>query len=101
MAKWNYVEEEGKTLRKLIDGNNHVEILKLIHKIAEKYSKITFDEEEFCNGFGELAMLIDGEWLYKDEELADYNWASWDELIDSRLYDLYNACDSYRVFLSL
>ena len=101
MTRWKYTEKQGTELRRLIDENNHKETLKLIHTIAEKYSKITFDEEEFCNGFGELAMLIEGEWEYTDKELFDYEWESWTDLVDARLHDLYNACDEYGVFLSL
>ena len=101
IRNWKYVEKLGSDLRKLIADSKHKEILKMIYEISSKYADLTNDVEEYGNDFVELRMLVDGEWDYKDEELSEYNWESWTELVDDRLYSLYNACDKYDVFLSL
>lgn len=103
VSTWNWREDKGTELRKLIAKGDHKEVIKLIYEIATKYATrvVGMCPSEHDNDFKQLSLLTDREWELDDEFLRVEMETDWDELVDNRLYDLYEACDKFRVFLML
>lgn len=108
MTKWKKTIEEGIALRKLIDGEetpeNQTNILDMVYKIINQFHDEKFEEKypylyELSWNWDGFTGELDFEY-YESGELAEY-YDSFTDYVNSKLTDLYDACDYDEVFLAL
>lgn len=108
---WNYhLEEEGKKLRQLVDGEetyeNSATCLDQLRVCCKKVMNILEgrDKELYYFDFEELYELMDGEpeiLRTNPDEILDWEFNDATELVNDRLEQFYNLCDGVRVWVGL
>jgi len=106
MAKWNYnLGENGTKLRKLIKEEKEVETIEQI-EICLKFlsSQLSAKDREYHGeGIEELLELLEGESetirTDKNEVTEEWGFDNIQDLVNARLLELYDVCDSCRCWV--
>lgn len=108
---WNYrLEEQGKQLREFVDGDLTLEnCAKTIDQLRVCCKNImdqmgNEDKDYSYNDFEELYELMDGEadiLRNNPSELFEIGFTGGQELVNERLTEFYDLCDSARVWIGL
>lgn len=120
MRKWKYEIKNSTNLRKSIHGENYGDIIRELRKC---YNEIINDYYKIVKNINNsrVSHLGDIEYLYSDacdqldyiegedilcddkdcESLEDFGFDSFEELVDERLEEFYNMCDSYDLFVAI
>ena len=112
MAKWIYICKGGTELRNLIDRSGAWEMsIKILHQLEACYQEIIdnypFEDEYDKDCFQEAMDLLDGEdeiiseWTHDLVDIEEYGFDDDEELVDARLEEFYNLCDSYRIWVEV
>lgn len=110
MAKWIYTCKGGTELRNLINRSGVWEIsIEVIKQLQRCYKEIIENypwEDEYDKGeFEEAADLLIGDdliierWMNGEEDIEEYGFETDEDLVDARLEEFYNLCDSYRIWV--
>jgi len=101
MAGWKYRLESGKALRQAIDMEDYekvVEGLRCLYREIHKVVPEMYDEDDLQNTMDDLDMLEGTVYGYQEEDVDE------DELveeIDYALGEVYDLCDTYRLWVEV
>ena len=112
MAKWIYTCKGGKLLRSLINRAGAWEMsVEIIQQLQKCYKEIIdnypWEDDWDKDEFQEALALLDGDdtiimnWMNGGEDIAEYGFNTDAELVDERLEEFYNLCDSYRIWVGV
>ena len=110
MAKWIYTCKGGMELRRLINNSGTWEMsIEVIHQLQECYKEIIenypWEDEYDKDEFQEATDLINGDdliienWMNGEEDIRNYGFNTDEDLVDARLYEFYELCDGYRIWV--
>ena len=113
MKNWKYVLKEAKQLRTLInsdDENEEENFCKILEQLQLCYKKLLeqsiFDDYE-RDDIEDALNLLDGDdiivhlYYAHDDEFEDYGFDSAEDLVNDRLAQFYDLCDSLDVWADL
>lgn len=111
MKKWNYTLHQGKELRNLIYGNDTEENdIKIIMLLKECYQELIaqpiFDDYD-KNNLKEAFNFLDGDdeiiklYFAHNKDFYNYGFTNAEELINDRLHEFYDLCDSLNVWVAI
>ena len=112
MAKWIYTCKGGKELRNLIDRSGAWEMsVEILHQLQRCYQEIIdhypWEDEWDKDEFQEALDCLNGDdeiienWMNGGEDIEEYGFETDDELVDERLREFYDLCDSYRIWVEV
>lgn len=110
MAKWIYTCKGGKELRNLIDKSGDWEVsVQVLQQLQKCYQEIIdgypWEDEWDKDQFQEALDLLDGDdeiiinWMNGGEDIKEYSFDTDMDLVDARLYEFYELCDGYRIWV--
>ena len=112
MAKWIYTCKGGKELRNLIDRAGTWEMsVRILQQLETCYKEIinNYPWEDECDkyDFQDALDVLSGDdtiienWMNGIEDIDEYGFEDDEELVDERLEEFYNLCDSYRIWVEV
>lgn len=112
MAKWIYTCSGGRELHNLIDKSGDWKIsIKIIEQLKKCYQEIIsnyhFEDELDKEEFQEAADLLRGDdliikdWMNVQCDIRDFGFNTDEDLVDARLYEFYELCDVYRIWVEV
>lgn len=112
MAKWIYTCKGGNELRMLIDKAGAWEVsVAIIYQLKKCYKEIIdnypWEDEYDKSEFEESAECLVGDdliiqnWMNGIEDIEEYGFDNDEDLVDARLEEFYNLCDSYRIWVEV
>lgn len=110
MAKWIYICKGGTELRNLISRAGTWEMsIEIIHQLQRCYEEIIdnypWEDEYDRDEFQEIHECLNGDdgiiecWINGTEDIEEYGFDDDMDLVDARLEEFYNLCDSYRIWV--
>lgn len=102
MANWIFTLPDGAQLRKIVSNGTNLEVIKQLQAIVPKLVQDVRLSEFWRGEFSELNNLLDGDDLLVSgsECPSDYGVADWQELVNDRLSQFYDLCDSAKVWVA-
>ena len=104
MSKWIFTVKEGTNLRKEINNGHEGNILRSIKACYQEAIRKSNDDDMIDELEQALELIGDEDELADNEDyetLEDFGFDSFEELVDERLYELYNLADSWMFFIAL
>lgn len=112
MTKWIYTCNGGRELRNLIHKSGSWEIsIKIIEQLKKCYQEIIsnypFEDELDKEEFQEAADLLRGDdliikdWMNEQCDIRDFGFNTDEDLINARLYEFYELCDGYKIWIEV
>lgn len=114
MGKWNYTLKLGREIRQVINDDSNLENnCKLIGLLRQAYHEILkhkdlfVDEDEDLDAVEDAIYSLDGDeelleaYQNDDPKWEEYVYDDEEDLINARLYDFYDICDSLRIWVEL
>ena len=112
MAKWTYTCKSGKELRNLIDkSGDWEESVQILNQLQKCYQEIL---DNYCwrddydkDSFQEAMDLINGDdkiitdWMNGTNDISEYGFDTYEDLVNERLEEFYNFCDEYRIWVEV
>jgi len=108
MSKWRYtLDQNGIKLRQLIKDGKESETIEQIEVCLKSLlNQLSLRDKEYHGeGIEELLLLLEGEAetirTEPNEVIQEWGFESISELVDARLSELYDICDSCKCWIQL